>query len=214
MAACTKTRRASPDILSSPAVQLFVLIVLGESVARLISAATQRPWSLQLAVVLIAALLTLAVLWRTWLTTADRKALDGPRPIVGFTALKLPIVAGLAAGSAGLHMAILAADGASTIAIALRAALYGGVSVCLLASAFLPSRKLSTWARATRVATAGAALGLVFMGAIVLPVYYLVPALTAVLVIGMTVESHPGCVAAVRTASRPWRRPGPDSKGT
>ena len=32
-------------------VQLFVLIVLGESVARLISAATLRPWSMQLAVV-------------------------------------------------------------------------------------------------------------------------------------------------------------------
>ena len=47
----------------------------------------------------------------------------------------------------------------------------------MLASAWLPSRKLSRCTRATRGATAMAALGLVFMGAIVLPVY-LVPALT------------------------------------
>ena len=48
--------------------QLLVLIVLGESVARLISAAAIRPWSLPLAVVLAAALLTLAALWWAWLT--------------------------------------------------------------------------------------------------------------------------------------------------
>jgi low temperature requirement protein LtrA len=183
--------------------QVFVLIVLGESVARLISAATARPWSVQLAVVLAAALLTLATIWRAWLTAADRKALDGPRAIVGFTALNLPIVAGIAAGSAGLHIAILAADGASTIGIGPRAALYGGVSVAMLASAWLPSRKLSRSGRATRVITGMAALGLVFMGAIVLPVY-LVPALTGVLVAGLAVESHPGIVAAVRAAARWW----------
>ena len=181
--------------------QIFVLIVLGESVARLISAATQRPWSIALAVVLGAALLTLAALWRAWLTAADRKALDGPRPIAGFTALNLPIVAGIAAGSAGLHIAILAADGASTIGIGPRAALYGGVSVAMLASAFLPARNLSRYARATRVATAMAALGLVFMGGIVLPVY-LVPALTVVVATGLAVESHPGDLAAVRSAVR------------
>lgn len=171
--------------------QIFVLIVLGESVARLVSAATERPWSLQLAVVLGAALLTLAALWRAWLSAADRKALDGPRPIAGFTALNLPIVAGIAAGSAGLHIAILAADGASTIGIGPRAALYGGVSVAMLASGWLPSGSLSRSARSARVVTAMAALGLVFMGAIVLPVY-LVPALTVVLVAGLAVESHPG----------------------
>src|SRR5215467_9553030 len=170
--------------------QIFVLIVLGESVARLISAATERPWSIPLAVVLCAALLTLAALWWSWLTAADRKALDGPRAIAGFTALNLPIVAGIAAGSAGLHIAILAADGGSTIGIGPRAALYSGVSVSLLASAWLPSRKLSRGARVTRVATAMAALGLVFMGAIVLPVY-LVPAQTLVLVVGLSAESHP-----------------------
>jgi low temperature requirement protein LtrA len=183
--------------------QIFVLIVLGESVARLISAAAERAWSLQLGVVLCAALLTLAALWWSWLTAADRKALDGPRPIAGFTALNLPIVAGIAAGSAGLHIAILAADGASTIGIGPRAALYGGVSVSMLASAWLPSRKLSRVARLTRVLTALAALGLVFMGAIVLPVY-LVPALTVVLVVGLSAESHPRCVTAVRTALGSW----------
>jgi low temperature requirement protein LtrA len=183
--------------------QVFVLIVLGESVARLISAASARPWSPQLAVVLSAALLTLAVVWRAWLTAADRKALDGPRPIAGFTVLNLPIVAGIAAGSAGLHIAILAADGASAIAIGPRAALYGGVSVFMLASAWLPSRTLSRRSRATRVVTAMAALCLVFMGAIVLPIY-LVPALTGVLVAGLAVESHPGCVTVVRAAASWW----------
>jgi low temperature requirement protein LtrA len=183
--------------------QIFVLIVLGESVARLISAAAARPWSPQLAVVLSAALLTLAVVWRAWLTAADRKALDGPQPIAGFAALNLPIVAGIAAGSAGLHIAILAADGASTIGIGPRAALYGGVSVFMLASACLPSRTLSRRGRITRIGTGMAALGLVFMGAIVLPVY-LVPALTGVLVVGLAVESHPGCVAALRAAANEW----------
>jgi low temperature requirement protein LtrA len=176
--------------------QIFVLIVLGESVARLISAATARPWSLQLAVVLGAALLTLAAIWRAWLTAADRRALDGPRPIAVFTALNLPIVAGIAAGSAGLHIAILAADGASTIGFGPRAALYGGVFAAMLASAWFPSGRLSWSARATRAVTAMASLGLVFMGAIVVPVY-LVPALTGILVVGLAVESHPSWVTAM-----------------
>ena len=203
--AMTSPRRRLPVNTSHLAdrFQIFVLIVLGESVARLISAAAQRPWSPQLAVVLTAALLTLAALWRAWLTAADPKALDGPRPVARFTALNLPIVAGIAAGSAGLHLAILAADGASTIAVGPRAALYGGVSVSILASAWLPSRKLSRWARATRIATAIAALGLVFMGAIVLPVY-LVPALTLVLAAGLAAESHPGRAAALRSAVSSW----------
>ncbi len=169
--------------------QIFVLIVLGESMARLISAAAARPWSLPLAVVLVAALITLAALWWGWLTAADRSALDGPEAIARFTALNLPIVAGIAAGSAGLHIAILAADGASTIAMGPRAALYGGVSLCLLGSMLLPSTKMTGSARAIRLVTALAAMGLVFMGAIVEPVY-LVPALTAVLVLGLTVEAR------------------------
>ena len=81
--------------------QLFVLIVLGESVARLISAAALRPWSLPLAVVLAAALLTLAALWWAWLTAADRHALDRPRSHRPLHRANLPIVAGIAAASAG-----------------------------------------------------------------------------------------------------------------
>ena len=167
--------------------QLFVLIVLGESMARLISAAAIRSWSLPLAIVLAAALITLAALWWAWLTTADHRALDGPPAVARFTALNLPLVAGIAAASAGLHLAILAADGASTIAAGPRAALYGGVSVFLLASAVLPSKKLSRTVRVTRLVTASAAMGLVFMGAIVEPVY-LVPALTVVLALGLCTE--------------------------
>jgi low temperature requirement protein LtrA len=167
--------------------QIFVLIVLGESVARLISAAAMRPWSVPLAVVLTAALLTLAAVWWVWLSTADRDALGTPQAIARFTAVNLPIVAGIAAASAGLHIAILAAHGGGTIGIGPRAALYGGVSVYLLASAILPSRKLTRRARTARLATSLAAMGLVFMGAIVVPVY-LVPALTAVLALGLTAE--------------------------
>ena len=169
--------------------ELFVLIVLGESVARLISAATVRPWSIPLAVVLTAAVVTLATLWLAWIRSADHRALDSPRAIAWFAAANLPIVAGIAAGSAGLHIAILAADGATTIGIGPRAALYGGVSVCLLASAILPSGKMTGPARAARLGTSAAAMGLVFMGAIVLPVY-LVPALTVVLALGLAAESR------------------------
>ena len=169
--------------------QLFVLIVLGESVGRLISAAALRPWSLPLAIVLAAALLTLAALWWAWLTATDRQALDGPGSIARFTAANLPIVAGIAAASAGLHIAILAAHGGGTIGDGPRAALYGGVSVYLLASATLPSRSMTARVRAWRLATALAALGLVFMGAIVVPVF-LVPALTAVLALGLAAEAR------------------------
>jgi low temperature requirement protein LtrA len=170
--------------------QLFVLIVLGESVARLISAAASRPWSVPLAVVLTAAVVTLTALWWAWIRSADRRALDHPRAIAWFAAANLPIVGGIAAASAGLHLAILAADGASTIGIGPRAALYGGVSVCLLASACLPSGQLTIAARAARLATSAAAMGLVFMGAIVIPVY-LVPALTLTLALGLAAESRP-----------------------
>ena len=168
--------------------QIFVLIVLGESVARLISAAADRPWSVPLAVVLAAALLTLAAVWWAWLSTADRNALDTPQAIARFTAVNLPIVGGIGAASAGLHLAILAAHGGGTIGAGPRAALYGGVSVYLLASAILPSRKLTWQARAARLTTSLAAMGLVFMGAIVVPVY-LVPALTAVLALGLIAEA-------------------------
>ena len=187
--------------------QIFVLIVLGESVARLISAAAQRPWSVPLAVVLAAAVVTLAALWWAWIRTADHRALDGPRPIAWFAAANLPIVAGIATASAGLHIAILAADGAATIGIGPRAALYGGVSVCLLASAILPSGKLTRPARAARLATSAGAMGLVFMGAIVLPVY-LVPALTAVLAVGLAAEAHTGLTRPGRRLRRTAPMPG------
>jgi low temperature requirement protein LtrA len=168
--------------------QLFVLIVLGESVARLISAASLRPWSVPLAVVLTAATVTLATLWWAWVRSADLRALDRPQAIAWFAAVNLPTVAGIAAASAGLHVAVLAADGATTIGIGPRAALYGGVSVCLLATAVMPSGTMTGLARATRLVTSAAAMGLVFMGAIVLPVY-LVPALTGALALGLAVES-------------------------
>jgi low temperature requirement protein LtrA len=179
---------------------LFVLIVLGESMARLISAAASRSWSLSLAVVLAAAVVTLAALWWAWLTAADRKALDGLPAVAQFTALNLPVVAGVAAASAGLHIAILAAAGASTIAAGPRAALYGGVSLFLLASALLPSGKMTRPARVARLATALGALGLVFMGAIVEPVY-LVPALTVVLALGLRAEVRP---ARLGRLPLPW----------
>ena len=169
--------------------QLFVLIVLGESVARLISAATERPWSVPLAVILAAALLTLAGLWWAWLTAADPGALQDMPAIARFTTLNLPIVAGIAAASAGLHIAILAAHSGGTIGIGPRAALYGGVGVYLMASALLPSTKLNRAGRLARLATALAAMALVFMGAIVVPVY-LVPALTGVLATGLVAEAR------------------------
>jgi len=171
--------------------QIFVLIVLGESVARLISAAAVRPWSLPLAVVLAAALLTLAALWWAWLTTVDRDALGSPQAVARFTAVNLPIVLGIAAASTGLHIAILAAHGGGTIGIGPRAALYGGVSVYLLATAILPSTRLSRPRRLTRLAASVAAMGLVFMGAIVVPVY-LVPALAVVLALGLVAEARLG----------------------
>jgi low temperature requirement protein LtrA len=169
--------------------QLFVLIVLGESVTRLISAATMRPWSLPLAVVLAAALLTIAALWWAWLTAVDRDALDSPGAVALFTAVNLPIVVGIAAASAGLHIAILAAHGGGAIGAGPRAALYGGVSVYLLASALLPSTRLRWPVRLTRLLTSLAAMSLVFMGAIVVPVF-LVPALAVVLAIGLGAEKR------------------------
>jgi low temperature requirement protein LtrA len=169
--------------------QLFVLIVLGESVARLISAAAARPWTVPLAVVLGTALLTLAALWWAWLTAVGPAALGTPEAVASFTALNLPMVTGIASVSAGLHIAILAAQGGGPIGAGPRAALYGGVSLFLLASALLPSRGLSRRARWARLVTGLAAMGLVFMGTIVVPVY-LVPALAGVLVVGLAAEAR------------------------
>jgi hypothetical protein len=75
----------------------------------------------------------------------------------------------------------------------------------MMASALLPSRKLTRSARTVRLITAAAAMGLVFMGAIVVPVY-LVPALAVVLALGIAAESHPGWPAAVILISVRQRR--------
>lgn len=98
-------------------------------------------------------------------------------------------MAGAAAASAGLHVAILAAHSGGTISAGPRAALYGGVSVYLLASAALPTPAMTRQIRACRVATSMAAMGLVFMGAVVMPVF-LVPALTGVLITGLAAEAR------------------------
>ena len=142
-----------------------------------------------LGVILAAAVLILAGLWWAWLTAADPGALDGMPSVFRYTALHLPVVAGIAAASAGLHIAILAAHSGGTIAIGPRAALYGGVGIYLMASALLPSGKLNHARRLVRLGTALAAVSLVFMGAFVVPVY-LVPALTAVLAIGLVAEGR------------------------
>jgi low temperature requirement protein LtrA len=52
--------------------EIFVLIVLGESVTRLVGAATQRAWTPQLTVVLAAAFATIASLWWISLRAADQ----------------------------------------------------------------------------------------------------------------------------------------------
>jgi hypothetical protein len=142
-----------------------------------------------LAVVLAAAVLTIAALWWAWLTAADPGAVASPQAVARVTAVNLPIVVGVAAASAGLHIAILAAHGGGTIGTGPRVALYGGVSIYLLATALLPSTRLRRPARLARLATSLAAMGLVFMGAIVVPVF-LVPALAVVMALGQAAETR------------------------
>jgi len=62
--------------------------------------------------------------------------------------------------------------------------------------------------RAARLATALAAMGLVFMGAIVEPVY-LVPALTVVLALGLRAEIRPGLLPGAPRRLR-YGRPAPE----
>ena len=104
---------------------------------------------------LTAVVVTLATMWWAWIRSADQRALDRPPAIARFAAVNLPIVAGIAAASAGLHIALLAADGATAIAIGPRAALYGGVSVGLLATAIMPSGKMTKLSRAARLSNLG-----------------------------------------------------------
>ena len=166
--------------------QLFLIIVLGESVAQLVSAAHDRPWSVHEGAVLAAAFAVLAGLWWVTLNAVDDVALArNPGQITRFIFVNLPLVAGIASASAGLHRAIIAADGASSIPVASRVALYGGVALALLATAALPAQDTP---RRIRVAAAAAAAGLVAMGAFVRP-YYLVPALAVVVLAGISAEA-------------------------
>lgn len=168
--------------------EIFVLIVLGESVTRLVDAACHRAWTLQLAIVLAAAFATIAALWWISLRASDEApiAVRATAGNLGYQLLCLPVVLSIAAASAGLHIAILAASG-GTIGASARMALYGGTGVFLLAAAALPVGRAGQRARLVRLGAAFASFGLVPMGSFVAPVY-LVPALTAILVVEIAVE--------------------------
>jgi low temperature requirement protein LtrA len=169
----------------------FLLIVLGESVANLVGAATQRPWTVALGVVLAAAFVTIAAIWWISFNAIDHAFLDrGLLATLGYIYLQLPLVAGIAAASAGLHRAILAAAGAGAIPTAPRAAIYGGTGIYLLASAALPAVNRGRHTRHVRLAAAAASFGLVAMGAIVAPVF-LVPALALILVTEIWLDARP-----------------------
>jgi low temperature requirement protein LtrA len=181
--------------------EIFVLIVLGESVTRLVSAATQRAWTPQLAVVLTAAFATITALW--WISlraSDDRPIARGPTlGNLAYRLLCLPVVLSIAAASAGLHVAILAASG-GTIGASARTALYGGTGVFLLAAAALPTGHAGRAARFLRLGAAGASLALVPMGSFVAPAW-LVPALTAILIAEIAIETE---------LARPSRRARPE----
>jgi low temperature requirement protein LtrA len=167
--------------------EVFVLIVLGESVTRLVDAATRRAWTPQLTVVLTAAFATIASQW--WISRATDDAPIASGPTLGnlaYRLLYLPVVLSIAAASAGLHIAILAATG-GTIGTPARVALYGGTGVFLLAASALPVGPAGRPARLVRLGAAIASFALVPMGSFVAPVY-LVPALTAILVAEIAIE--------------------------
>jgi low temperature requirement protein LtrA len=169
----------------------FLLIVLGESVANLVGAATQRPWTVALGVVLAAAFATIAAMWWISFNTIDHAFVRrGHLATLGYIYLQLPLVAGIAAASAGLHRGILAAAGAGAIPTAPRAAIYGGTGIYLLAVAALPALNGGRHSRRIRLAAAVASFGLVLMGAIVAPVY-LVPALAVILFAEIWLDGRP-----------------------
>jgi low temperature requirement protein LtrA len=189
--------------------EIFVLIVLAESVTRLVSAATQRAWTLQLGIVLAAAFATIVSLWWISLRATDEAPIGaGPRVgRLGYQLLCLPVVLSIAAASAGLHIAILAAS-TGTIGASARMALYGGTGVFLLAAAALPVTHAGQRARLVRIGAALASFGLVPMGSFVPPVY-LVPALTAVLVAEIAIElwlAHPAQLTRPTRSSSPILR--------
>ena len=118
----------------------FVLIVLGGSVAQLVTAASQRPWSVQLAVVLVAAFTTIAALWWIALNSFDHDAVRrGRRPALVYIYTQLPLVMAIGAVSAGLHSAILAATGPGPIHLGPRVAIYGGAAVALAMTSVFPA---------------------------------------------------------------------------
>jgi low temperature requirement protein LtrA len=188
-----RAARAAPTNVSHLPERLgtFLLIVLGVSVANLVGAATQRPWTVALGVVLAAAFATIAAMWWISFNTIHHSVIDRDRlTTLGYTYAQLPMVAGIAAASAGLHRAILAAAGAGAIPIAPRAAIYGGTGIYLLAAAALPASNRRRHTRQIRLAAALASFGLVLMGAIVAPVF-LVPALALILVTEIWLDSYP-----------------------
>jgi low temperature requirement protein LtrA len=188
----------------------FLLIVLGESVANLVGAATQRPWTVALRVVLAAAFATIAAMWWVSFNTIDHSVVGrGRLTTLGYIYVQLPMVAGIAAASVGLHRAILAAAGAGAVPTAPRAAIYRGTGIYLLAAAALPARNRSRHAREIRLAAAAASFGLVLMGAVVDPVF-LVPAVALILVTEIWLDARPRWSDGSRSPSWQLSTLGPD----
>ena len=159
----------------------FVLIVLGGSVAQLVTAASQRPWTLRMGVVLFAAFATIVALWWIAFNSVDHDTVRrGRRPSLVYIYAQLPLVAGIAAASAGLHKAIVAGTGAIPIHLGTRVAIYGGVAVALAMTALLPGGRAHPRARRIRLLAAGVSAGLIAMGAVVEPVF-LLPTLSLLL---------------------------------
>jgi low temperature requirement protein LtrA len=184
----------------------FVLIVLGGSVVQLVTAASQRPWSVPLAVVLFAAFSSIAALWWIAFNSFDHDAVRrGRRPTLVYIYTQLPLVAAIAAVSAGLHFAILAATGATPIHLGPRIAIYGGAAVALAMTAVLPAGRAHPRARRIRLVASGVCAGLVAMGAVVAPVF-LLPSLS--LVLAVVIACDEVCLGTSRSRCRQRQRLG------
>jgi low temperature requirement protein LtrA len=186
---------------------VFVLIVLGESVRRIVTAASHRPWTIPLVVVLAAAFATIAAMWWISFNTIDHAAARRSRTAtLAYIYTQLPMVAGIAATSAGLYQAVLAASGAGHVHAAPRVAIYGGVALYLLAASAAPGATPNR-ARRIRLGAALASLGLIFVGAI-LPALSLIPALALVLVAEISLDRRrpkdkPSAAATLASRSGP-----------
>ena len=166
----------------------FLLIVLGESMVQLVGATTRHPWSVPAAVVFVSAFTTITILW--WLSFNGLQEItsgDNPRAVNRFATTQSVMVGSLAAASAGLSVAVVAANGGGTIELAPRIALYGGVALYLVAAASSVPRSRRPYAVVTRAAAAVASAALVYMGAVVKPVL-LVPSHTIILVSAVAIE--------------------------